>query len=65
MFIFDKHCSQSIQGGKALSTFQSYEHPHGPRIAVGGDHIAFAWTVESSGGAYDSYVRVMPKAMCE
>ena len=71
VFVFDHDCTLLTEQGKQMFDRSLLTHerelPHLPRIAVGGNYVAFAWTVQESDAPEDhnSYVRVVPEAMCE
>ena len=69
LFVFDEDCNLISEEGKSMFNRATHEHqqPYLPRIAVGGGHVAFAWSTRQSDDSDDlrSWVRVMPEALCK
>lgn len=70
LFVFDLDCEQLTEQGKRITTnvgTSGTELPHAPRLAVGGGHIALAWSVQQSYALdeYASFAQVLPENLCE
>lgn len=73
LFVFDESCNmRSEQGDDLYYPSPAYDYhdnelPYLPRLAVGGGHVALAWSAQRSDDntISRSYVRVLSETMCE